>query len=116
MGNWLQARAYVQQKTVSRQLLYAKLYVQQGHSRDELYQELQRLGIFEKLKELPVPYMIPGQRKELILFQKDFDQFVRTARKEGYKISLGRKLLKLSFIRRLRDVRKFPWTNVREIQ
>ena len=49
-GNMVQAEAYIRQKIVSRQLLYAKLYVQQGHGEADLLQELDRIGALEELK------------------------------------------------------------------
>ena len=108
-GNLVQAEAYVSQKIVSRQLLYAKLYVQQGHGKAALLQELERIGALEKLKKLPIEEMIPAQRKDLELFQEGTGKFVRWARWEGWKIWLGRMLLKVRAVRRMRDRRKFRW-------
>ena len=71
-GNLVQAHAFVRQKILSRQLLYSKLYIHQGHSKEELYQELQRINAFESLRDLPVKYMLPSQQKDLLWFQKDF--------------------------------------------
>lgn len=64
MGRLDQAKAFVRQKIVSRQLLYAKLYVQQGHNLRELNRELERIGALEILKQLPLRNMIPSQKKE----------------------------------------------------
>ena len=114
-GNILQTQAYVQQKILSRLLLYAKLYIQQGHSKRELYDELQRLDAWERLNTLPINQMIPAQRQELALFQSDFSKFVRFARREGRKITLGRVLLKNVWIRHIRDFRRMPWKNIEEI-
>ena len=107
-GNMVQAEAYIRQKIVSRQLLYAKLYVQQGHGEADLLQELDRIGALEELKKLPAEEMIPAQRKELKLFQEGTGKFVRWARWEGRKIWTGRMLLKLRAVRRMRDRKKFP--------
>lgn len=107
-GNQVQAEAYVRQKIVSRQLLYAKLYVQQGHGKADLLQELERIGALEKLNKLPVNEMIPAQRKELELFREGAGKFVRWARWEGWKIHMGRMLLKVRAVRRMRDLKKFP--------
>ena len=107
-GNVEQAKAFVRQKIVSRQLLYAKLYVQQGHGVKELEREMERIGALETLKMLPAGYMIPTQRAELALFQESGEKFVEHARKEGWKIRAGRMLLKVRWIRRMRDRRKFP--------
>ena len=107
-GNQVQAEAYVRQKIVSRQLLYAKLYVQQGHGKADLLQELERIGALEKLNKLPVNEMIPAQRKELELFREGAGKFVRWARWEGWKICMGRMLLKVRAVRRMRDRKKFP--------
>lgn len=107
-GNLAQAEAYVRQKIVSRQLLYAKLYVQQGHGKADLLQELERIGALEKLNKLPVNEMIPAQRKELELFREGAGKFVRWARWEGWKICMGRMLLKVRAVRRMRDRKKFP--------
>lgn len=114
-GNILQAQAYVQQKILSRLLLYAKLYIQQGHSKRELYAELQRLDAWERLRTLPVNQMIPAQRQELVLFQNDFAKFVRFSRREGRKIALGRFLIKNIWIRYIRDSRRMPWKKIEEI-
>lgn len=108
MGRLDQAKAFVRQKIVSRQLLYAKLYVQQGHNLRELNRELERIGALETLRNLPVEYMIPSQREELVIFQNSLKKFVRYAKWEGRKICMGRLLLKIKWVRRVRDQRKFP--------
>ena len=108
MGRLDQAKAYVRQKIVSRQLLYAKLYVQQGHSLKQMLGELERIDALETLRNLPVEYMIPSQREELVMFQKDTKRFAKYARQEGRKIRLGRMLLKVRWVRRKRDRKKFP--------
>lgn len=115
-GNIVQAYAFVKQKILSRLLLYAKLYIQQGHNKEELLWELQSHKEFGALMNLPVDYMIPSQRDELILFQKNMDGFIRLAQKEKYKIILGRKLLKNPFIRHLRDKKRMPWTSIEDIK
>ena len=107
-GDVEQAKAFVRQKIVSRQLLYAKLYVQQGHGARELERELERIGALETLRVLPAGYMIPAQRSELALFQESLEKFAKHAGKEGWKIRTGRMLLKMRWIRRIRDQRKFP--------
>lgn len=108
MGRLDQAKAFVRQKIVSRQLLYAKLYVQQGHSLKQMLGELERIDALETLRNLPVEYMIPSQREELVMFQKDTKRFAKYARQEGRKIRLGRMLLKVRWVRRKRDRKKFP--------
>lgn len=108
-GNVEQAKAFVRQKIVSRQLLYAKLYVQQGHNTEELEQEMNRIGAMETLKALPAGYMISAQRAELAVLQEDTGKFVKYARSEGRKIRAGRMLLKVRWIRRVRDRRRFPF-------
>lgn len=115
-GNLFQAHAFVRQKILSRQLLYSKLYIQQGHSKEELYQELQRINAFESLRDLPVKYMLPSQQKDLLLFQKDFSKFVWNAKIEGMKLRFGRLLLKIPLIRCLRDIKRMPWTTVEDIK
>ena len=70
--------------------------------------ELERIGALETLRNLPVEYMIPPQREELVMFQKDPKQFAKYARREGWKIRLGRMLLKVRWVRRKRDRKKFP--------
>lgn len=114
-GNRQQAENYVWQKILSRMLLYAKLYVQQGHGKKDLLSELERIEALEPLKNIPVGYMIPSQRKELVMFQEHMDRFVKYARMEGHKIRIGRLLLKIPFIRGIRDRKKFPWTDIKEI-
>mgnify|MGYP005770909825 FL=1 len=114
-GNRQQAESYVRQKILSRMLLYAKLYVQQGHGKRDLLYELERIKALEPLKNISVGYMIPSQRKELIMFQEHIDQFMKYARLEGHKIRIGRMLLKIPFIRGIRDRKKFPWTDVKEV-
>lgn len=109
-GNLAQAKAFVQQKIISRQLLYAKLYIQQGHTLQEMMSELQRIKALETLKNLPMKDMIPSQRDELRLFQQKPEKFVRYARKESRKIRIGRLLLKIRLLRRIRDRRKYPGT------
>lgn len=114
-GNRQQAENYVWQKILSRMLLYAKLYVQQGHGKKDLLSELERIEALEPLKNISVGYMIPSQRKELAMFQQHIDQFVKYARMEGHKIRIGRMLLKIPFIRGIRDRKKFPWTDIKEV-
>ena len=109
-GNRQQAESYVRQKILSRMLLYAKLYVQQGHGKRDLLYELERIKALEPLKNISVGYMIPSQRKELAMFQDDIDQFVKYSRIEGYKIRIGRILLKIPLIRYIRDKKRFPLT------
>ena len=109
-GNVDQAKAFVHQKIVSRQLLYAKRYVQQGHNTQEMLRELERIGAREVLATLPVGYMIPAQREELVMFQKDLKKFFWYAKIEGYKIQAGRMILKIRAVRKIRDRKKFPWT------
>lgn len=52
--------------------------------------------------------MIPAQRAELALFQESLEKFTRYAVRERRKIRVGRLLLKVRWIRRMRDRRKFP--------
>lgn len=52
--------------------------------------------------------MIPAQRAELALFQESLEKFTRYAVRERRKIRAGRLLLKVRWIRRMRDRRKFP--------
>ena len=107
-GNISQAKAFVRQKILSRQLLYAKLYVCQGHGAKALLAELERIGAWESLKALPMNEMIPSQRADLGLLQDNLQKFVRYARKEGWKIRAGRMLLKIKFVRKIRDRKRFP--------
>lgn len=107
-GNISQAKAFVRQKILSRQLLYAKLYVCQGHGAKALRAELERIGAWESLKALSVNEMIPSQRAELELLQTDLGRFVYYARLEGWKIRAGRMLLKIKFVRKIRDRKRFP--------
>ena len=86
------------------------------NSKEELYQELQRINAFESLRELPVKYMISSQQKDLLLFQKDFSKFVWNAKIEGIKLWFGRLLLKIPLIRYLRDIKRMPWTTLADIK
>ena len=70
--------------------------------------ELERIDALETLRNLPVEYMISSQREELVMLQKDPNQFAKYARREGWKIRLGRMLLKVRWVRRKRDRKKFP--------
>lgn len=115
-GNMAQAYAFIKQKLLSRLLLYAKLYIQQGHNKEELLRELQSHKEFSMLMNLPIEYMIPSQRDELTLFQKNIDGFIRLAQKEKCKITLGRFLLKNPFIRHWRDKKRMPWTGINDIK
>lgn len=115
-GNIAQAYAFVKQKILSRLLLYAKLYIQQGHNKEELLGELQSHEEFSTLMNLPIEYMIPNQRDELTLFQKNIDGFIRLAQKEKYKIMLGRILLKNPIIRHWRDKKRMPWTSIDDVK
>lgn len=108
MGRLDQAKTFVRQKIVSRQFLYAKLYVQQGHNLRKLNRELERIGALEILKQLPLRNMIPSQKKELAMFQESPKQFVKYAKKEGWKIRMERLLLKVRWVRRMRDRKRFP--------
>lgn len=107
-GNLEQAKAFIRQKIVSRQLLYAKLYAGAGHDAGGLEREMERIGALETLRALPAGYMIPAQRAELALFQESLEKFTRYAVRERRKIRAGRLLLKVRWIRRMRDRRKFP--------
>ena len=107
-GNLEQAKAFVRQKIVSRQLLYAKLYAGAGHEAGGLECEMERIGALETLRALPAGWMIPAQRAELALFQESLEKFTRYAVRERRKIRAGRLLLKVRWIRRMRDRRKFP--------
>lgn len=111
-GNAEQAKAFVRQKIVSRQLLYAKRYVQQGHGLTELLREMERIGALEALQKLPVERMIVAQRQELALFQKEPRQFVKYAKREGRRIKAGRMLLKIRMVRRFRDRKKFAYLEI----
>lgn len=111
-GNAEQAKAFVRQKIVSRQLLYAKRYVQQGHGLTELLREMERIGALETLRKLPVEMMIVAQRKELALFQEDPLQFVKYAKREGRRIQAGRVLLKIRMVRRIRDRKRFVYLEI----
>lgn len=114
-GDVKQAQAYIQQKRWSRLLLYSKLLIQQGYSGKELRQELERLRVYDGLRTLPVNYMIPGQRNDLLLFQENFAGFVRAARIEGAKLFLGRLLLKAAPVRYIRDLKRMPWNSTDQI-
>ena len=114
--NILQTRIFVQTKILSRLLLYSKLFVQQGHNKKELYNELCRLNAWDKLKTMPVDLMIPGQKKDLLRFQKSLDTFVYAAKLEGYKITIGRILLRNRAIRYIRDLKRMPWKKIEEIR
>lgn len=115
IGREDQAKAFVRQKIVSRQLLYAKLYVQQGHSLKEMLDELKRIEALDTLKNLPIEFMIPSQRRELLLFQNNLKHFFTYAKREGWKIRLGRWLLKIKLVRRIRDQKKFPFVTIEQI-
>ena len=113
-GNIRQAKEFVRQKIISRQLLYAKLYAGQSHGAKGLRQELERIGAWAPLKSLPVNAMIPSQRAELELLQDSLQKFVRYAHMEGWKLRIGRILLKIKIVRKIRDRRRFPMERVEQ--
>ena len=54
------------------------------------------------------PPDVDRDRAELALFQESLEKFTRYAVRERRKIRAGRMLLKVGWIRRMRDRRKFP--------
>ena len=96
---WERAYDWLQQYGGAGNMVQAEAYIRQ---------ELDRIGALEELKKLPAEEMIPAQRKELKLFQEGLGKFVRWARWEGRKIWIGRMLLKVRAVRRMRDRKKFP--------
>lgn len=107
-----QVLLYVQIKIQSRLLLYAQNYIQTGHSENELMEELQRIDGLHLLKSIDGSQVMPYQREDLKLFQNDVKKFTSKVRKEGWKITIGRALLRIPPIRMLRDYKKYPLTNV----
>lgn len=100
--------SYVQKKLNSRMLLYAKSFVQSGHNREELIAELERAGCYDLLMGLGKDEVMKYQQQELICFQEELDEFVNRSRREGVKVSLGRRVLKIPFVRSLRDKKRYP--------
>ena len=88
------------------------IYTARTWKKDLLY-ELERIKVLEPLKNIFIGDRIPSQRKELAMFQDNIDQFVKYSRIEGYKIRIGRILLKVPLIRYIRDKKRFPWTHVK---
>ena len=105
-------QAYTQHKINSRVLLYAKNYVQAGHSQTELEEELDKYNYLTLLENLSPQQVMPYQIEELRLFQTDRKIFVRRAKREGWKISLGRLILRIPVVRAVRDKKRYPLTEI----
>lgn len=99
---------YVDTKISARMPLYAKLFVQMGHKKEEMIEELKRVNGYEMLLSVSSQQVMPYQVKELSMFQTDMDAFVKNARLEGLKLKVGRTILNINFIRRFRDKKKYP--------
>lgn len=101
---------YVNTKIQARMLLYAKSYIQSGHSRKQLLVELERVDGLQMLMSINGNQVMPYQVEELKLFQTDIRKFIFNARLEGWKISMGRLLLRIPMIRSVRDRKQYPLT------
>lgn len=53
-------------------------------------------------------YKLLERKVDVVVIQKDPGRFVKYSRQEGRKIRLGRMLLKVRWVRRMRDRKKFP--------
>lgn len=105
-------QTYAQHKINARTLLYAKNYVQADHSQKELEEELTNYNYLIRLENLTPGQVMPYQIEELRLFQTDRKTFVRKAKMEGWKISLGRLALKIPFVRMMRDRKRYLLTEI----
>lgn len=71
-------------------LLYAKTYIQAGHSKEELIVELNKNNGYDMLMNIVSNQVLPYLKEDLYLFQNDINKFISKARREGYKIKVGR--------------------------
>lgn len=106
--------SYVQVKIQSRMLLYAQNYIQSGNSEESLIEELKAQNGLELLENIDVSQVMPYQREDLRLFQTDRKAFVRKAKKEGLKVTIGRFALRIRLIRWIRDRKQYPLTEIPE--
>ncbi len=106
------ARFFCGAKIGSRKLFFAKHYLQKGHSKKELIEELKNRGIWEDLQQLPTNQVMPYQINELILFQNNLDQYIRLAKLEGIKIRCGLLLKSIPLVRAIREKKRYPLTKI----
>lgn len=107
-----QAMSYVEMKIKSRMLLYAKTYIQTGHDKKQLIDELIKRNGYEMLMNIRQQEVLTYLVNDLYLFQNNLDKFITNSRKEGKKIKYGRILLKIPFVRWLRDIKRYPLTSM----
>lgn len=103
---------YLELMMNSRMLLYAKSYVQMGHGKKALFEELNRVDGYELLMRLNAAQVMPYQKEELQWFQKDLKKFFMHARKERWKLDFGRMLVKIPVIGEWRDNKRYPITEI----
>lgn len=103
-----QIMQYIDAKISARTLLYAKLYVQSGHSKEEMVEELKRIEGYDMLMKATAEQVMPYQKEELYMFQSETDKFVKMARLEGLKLKIGRCALSFKSVRGYRDKKRYP--------
>ncbi len=100
--------AYVRGKILSRLLLYAQDYIKDGHSYEQLYQELAVRNELPILQQSKGSEVSADQVTALRDFQNNPKKFVSDAKKEKIKINSGRALLNVPAIRHRRDLKRYP--------
>ncbi len=100
--------SYIQVKVQSRMLLYAQDYALNVHSEKQLEQELSNIGALSILQVIDASQVMPYQTQALHLFQTDRKAFIKAAKKENLKLICGRLLLKIPFVRAVRDHKRYP--------
>ena len=106
-----QLARYIDMKIADRMLIYIKHYVQKGHGKTEMFEELKRIGGYDMIMHDGYQLM-PYRKEELDSLQNNPDKFIRKTRLEGWKIKYGQIALKIGFIRRCRDKKIYPLTKI----
>ena len=107
-----QIMQYLELKITSKVLFYAKYFAQIGNGENALLEELKRVNGYDRLMKVTSQWVMPYQRNDLYLLQNDVEKFIKEARKEGLKLTLGRLVLKVKIVRKIRDKKRYPITEI----
>lgn len=96
----------------SRLLQFSQKYIEGGHSKKELLDELKRRGELEILQNLKANEVFSNQINDLITFQTNIDKFVRNVQLNRLIIFIGKIILYFPFLRRIRENKRYPIKDV----
>lgn len=100
--------SFLQMIIYSKMLQVAQMYVEAGHSKRELFDELEQREELEILQNLGTHEVFPYQINDLKLFQTNIDKFVRIIKLNKLKIRIGRIILLFPYLRTIRENRRYP--------